>query len=65
MSFSAGNYGHRLSSSAGNGIFMIFFFLFIPAAMLILMDRKNFKGLFSLGGERGWWDVSLFYVRWF
>ncbi|NWL15286.1 common antigen polymerase [Pseudoalteromonas sp. Scap03] len=46
MSFSAGNYGHRLSSSAGNGIFMIFFFLFIPAAMLILMDRKNFKGLF-------------------
>lgn len=67
MSFSAGNYGQRLTSNAGNGIFMIFFFLFIPAALLTLMNTRSKVGLaialvisiiggmlvyFTLGGSR-------------
>lgn len=46
MSFSAGNYGQRLTANAGNGIFMIFFFLFIPASYLILIQRPSYSRMF-------------------
>ena len=67
FSFSAGNYGHRLASNAGNGIFIIFFFLFIPVAYVFMLRMRNSIGLllsisfclfcgmlvyFTLGGSR-------------
>lgn len=49
MSFSAGNYGQRLSANAGNGIFMIFFFLFMPGSYILLMLKPNYYSLVKAG----------------
>ncbi len=46
LSFSAGNYGQRLTANAGNGIFLIFFFLFIPVAYLTLLSKVSRIALF-------------------
>ncbi len=62
ISFSAGNYGDRLASNAGNGIFMIFFYLFIPAAFVILLTYRTKGALITASGVAILGGVAVYFI---